>query len=237
MLSPLSLVIVANAAVDKPWSTQATGILVGITAGVTFLAGLAVAAGLVQLPGAQPVAFGAAVMATGLVAATLGSKPVRERVARLVPIDPESPVHAYALVLSVILFGSQLATILFINTLVVDQTLPPIALADVAASELPFLIMALAGVGLYIRRNAAGAAGRLGLGRPTWWQVAIALSAAGAFFAFIQGADHLSFVEERCVLKLRTRVRMKPVWNHPRRRRSRAKTSSPSMSCASPRST
>jgi membrane protease YdiL (CAAX protease family) len=194
LLAPLSLVIVANAAVEKPWASHATGILAGLTAGLTFLVGLGVAAGLVQLPGAQPVPFGAGIMATGIVAATLASKPVRERVARLVPIDADSPVHAYALVLSVILFGSQLATILFINTLAVDQTLPPIALGDVVASEAPFLIMALAGVGLYIRRNGAGAAERLGLARPTWWQIALALSAAGAFFAFIQGADYLSHV-------------------------------------------
>jgi CAAX protease family protein len=194
LLAPLSLVIVANVAVGKPWSNQATGILTGLTAGVTFLAGLAVAAGLVQLPGAQAVALGASIMATAVVAASLGSKPVREQVARLLPIDPDSPVHAYALVLSVILFGSQVATILFINTLAVDRSLPPITLADIAASEVPFLIMALAGIGLYVRRTGAGAAERLGISRPAWWQVAIALSAAGAFFAFIQGADYLSQV-------------------------------------------
>jgi membrane protease YdiL (CAAX protease family) len=194
LLTPLSLVIVANVAVGKPWASHATGILAGITAGITFLVGLAVAGGLVQLPGAQPVLFGAGTMATGLVAATLASKPVRERVALVLPIDSDSPVHAYALVLAVILLGSQLATILFINTLAVDQTLPPIALPDVVASEAPFLIMAFFGVGLYIRRNFAGASDRLGLARPAWWHIAIAISAAGAFFAFIQGADYLSHV-------------------------------------------
>jgi uncharacterized protein len=194
LLAPLSLVITANVAVGKPWAGHATGILAGVTAGVTFLAGLGLAAGLVQLPGAQQLGFGGGIMATGVVAATLAAKPVRERVARIAPIDPDSPVHAYALVLSVILFGSQLATIVFIDTLAVDQTLPPVALADVVASETPFLIMALAGVGLYIRRNFAGTAERLGLTRPTWWQIVIALAAAGAFFAFIQGADYLSHV-------------------------------------------
>ena len=191
MLAPLSLVIVANVAVEKPWASHATGILAGLTAGITFLAGLSVAAGLVQLPGAQPVAFGAAMMATGIVAATLASRPVRERIASRIPIDADSPVHAYALVLAVILFGSQLATLVFVDTLAVNQTLPPIALADVVASELPFVILAVAGVGLYIRRNGAGTAERLGLFRPTWWHIAIALSAAGVFFAFIQGADYL----------------------------------------------
>jgi uncharacterized protein len=184
----------ANVAVGKPWASHATGILAGITAGATFLAGLSLAGGLVQLPGAQQVGLGAGVMASGVVAATLASKPVRERVARVLPIDPDNPVHAYALVLAVVFFGSQVSTIAFIDTLSVDQTLPPVAVADIVASEVPFLVLALAGVGLYIRRNFAGAALRLGVTRPAWWQVAMALAAAGAFFAFIQGVDQLSQV-------------------------------------------
>jgi CAAX protease family protein len=183
---------VANLAVGKPWAGHAIGILAGITAGVTFLAGLSLVGGLARLPGAQPVGFGACVMATGLAAATLASKPVRDRVSRVVPIDPDNPVHAYALVLAVVFFGSQLAMIAFIDTLAVDQTLPPVTIADVVDSEVPFLILALAGVGLYIRRNFAGAAERLGVTRPTWWQVALALAAAGAFYAFILGVDALS---------------------------------------------
>ena len=182
----------ANMAVGKPWASHATGILAGITAGATFLAGLSLAGGVVQLPGAQPLPLGAAVMATGVIAATLASKPVRDRIALFVPIDPDNPVHAYALVLAVVFFGSQVATIAFIDTLTVDQKLPPVAIADVVASEVPFLVLALFGVGLYIRRNLAAAALRLGVVRPTWWQVALALAAAGAFYAFILGVDALS---------------------------------------------
>jgi len=184
----------ANVAVGKPWASHATWILAGITAGATFLAGLSLAGGLVQLPRSQPVALGTGIMATGLVAATLASRPVRERLARVLPIDPDNPVHAYALVLAVVFFGSQLSIIAFTDTLAVDQASPPVAIADIVASEVPFLVLALAGVGLYIRRNFAGAALRLGVTRPTWRQVAIALAAAGAFFAFIQGVDHLSHV-------------------------------------------
>jgi membrane protease YdiL (CAAX protease family) len=112
----------------------------------------------------------------------------------VVAIDPDSPVHAYALVLAVIMFGTQVATIAFADVLAIDQKLPPISIGDILASETPFLVMALAGVGLYIRRNAAGAAERLGLTRPSWWQIALALAAAGAFFALIQGADRLSHI-------------------------------------------
>jgi uncharacterized protein len=180
--------------VGKPWAGHATGILAGITAGAAFLAGLSVAGGLVQIPGSRPLPLGVGIMATAVIAATLASKPVRDRIAGVLPIDPDNPVHAYALVLVVVFFGSQVATIAFIDTLAVDLASPPVAIADIVASELPFLILALAGVGLYVRRNFAGAALRLGVTRPRWWQVVIALASAGAFFAFIQGVDHLSHV-------------------------------------------
>ena len=195
LLFPLPMVITANAAVGKSWAGHATGILAGLTAGGAFLVGALDlgGAGLVQSgPGGRQTGLDIGIMATGAVAAILAARTVRERIGRVLPIDPDSPVHAYALVLAVILFGTQLATILFADVLAIDQTLPSLSIADVLASETPFLIMALAGVGLFIRRNTAGAAERLGLVRPAWWQVALALAAAGAFFALVQGADWLS---------------------------------------------
>jgi membrane protease YdiL (CAAX protease family) len=195
LLFPLPMVITANAAVGKRWAGHATGILAGLTAGGAFLVGALDlgGAGLVQSgPGGQQTGLDAGIMVTAALAAVLTARPVRERIGRVVPIDPDSPVHAYALVLAVILFGTQLATIFFVDVLAIDQTLPPLAIGDVVASEVPFLVMALAGVGLYLRRNAAATAERLGLVRPAWWQVVLALAAAGAFFALVQGADWLS---------------------------------------------
>jgi len=189
------MVITANAAVGKRWAGHATGILAGLTAGGAFLVGALDlgGAGLVQAgPGGDQTGLDAGIMVSAAVAAVLAARTVRVRIARVLPIDPDSPVHAYALVLAVIMFGTQLATILFVDVLAIDQTLPPLSIGDVLASETPFLIMALAGVGLYIRRNAAATAGRLGLVRPAWWQIALALAAAGAFFALVQGADWLS---------------------------------------------
>lgn len=189
------MVITANAAVGKSWATHATGILAGLTAGGGFLIGALDlgGAGLVQAgPGGQQKALDVGIMVTAAVAAVLAARPVRERIARVMPIDPDSPVHAYALVLAVIMFGTQLATVLFVDVLAIDKALPSLSIWDVLASETPFLIMAVAGVGLFIRRNAGGAAERLGLARPAWWHVATALAAAGVFFALVQGADWLS---------------------------------------------
>jgi uncharacterized protein len=189
------MVIAANAAVGKRWASHATGILAGLTAGATFLVGALDlgGAGLVQAgSGGQQTPLDVGIMVSGALAAVLAARPVRQQISRLLPIDPDSPVHAYALVLAVILFGTQVSTILFVDVLAIDQTLPSLSIGDVLASETPFLIMALAGVGLFIRRDARAAAVRLGLTRPAWWQMAFALAAAGAFFALIQGADWLS---------------------------------------------
>ena len=133
-------------------------------------------------------------MVTAVIAATLASKPVRDRAARVLPIDPDSPVHAFALVLAVILLGTQLSSILFAGALAADQALSPLTLGDLITQEVPFLILAAAGVGLYIRRNPSGTLERLGLVVPKWWHVAIALAAAGAFYAFSILMDWLAHV-------------------------------------------
>ena len=188
--------ITANAAVGRPWAGHAIGLLAGLTAGVIFLnfaLDLAAGVSLVRIgAGEQAQRVDLGIMFTAVLAATIASKPVRERVARVIPIDPDSPVHAYAVVLVVIFVGVQLASILFVDLLAADQSQAPLTLADLLAQETPFLIMAVAGVGLYIRRNASGAAKRLGLVVPSWWQVVLALAATGAFFVFIQSLDGLS---------------------------------------------
>jgi membrane protease YdiL (CAAX protease family) len=142
----------------------------------------------------NPQAFDFTVMATGLIAAALASKPVRERAARLIPIDPDNPVHSLALVLAVILVGTSAASIFFTDVLTADQKLPPLMLGDLLGQELPFLIIGLAGVGIWVRRDLATAAARLGVVVPAWWHVILAVAAAGAFYAFGEGAHALSQV-------------------------------------------
>jgi membrane protease YdiL (CAAX protease family) len=129
-------------------------------------------------------------MVTAAVAAVLAAKPVRERVARILPIDPDNPVHAFALVLTVLLLGTQVSSIAFTNLSATPQT--PVTVPDLITQETPFLILAAFGVGIFIRRNVAQTANRLGLVAPAWWHVVLALAAAGLFFAFGQVMDTLS---------------------------------------------
>ena len=194
VLTPLPLVIAANAAIGRRWAHLAIGILAGVSAGITFLigaldlAGAGRAAGGPSTQNAVPIDVG--IMVTAAIAAALASKPLRERVARFLPIDPDNPVHALALVLAVLLFGAQVTSIVFTNLGASTQT--ALTLGDLISQEAPFLILAAAGVGLFMRRNLSQAADRLGLVAPAWWQVVLAVAAAGAFFAFGLGMDWLS---------------------------------------------
>ncbi len=131
-------------------------------------------------------------MATGFAAAALVSKPLRERLARVIPIDPDNPVHALALVLAVVLFGTQLTSVVFTNVLASDQSQAPLSLSDLVLQEIPFLILGLAGVGLFMRRSAPAALARLGVVVPRWWHVPLALAAAGLFFEFGSAMDALN---------------------------------------------
>ena len=193
VLTPLPLVVTANAAVGRRWAQLAIGILAGLSAGITFLLGaidLSGAARTTTGSGQNSTAVDIGIMVTAVVAAALASKPLRDRVARVLPVDPDNPVHALALVLAVLLFGTQVTSILFTNLGTAGLT--SLTLGDLIAQEAPFLVLAAAGVGIFMRRNLPQAAVRLGLVVPAWWHVIIALAAAGVFFAFGQAMDVLS---------------------------------------------
>ena len=178
----------------RPWAAHAAGILAGLTSGATFIFGAVYFAGVLGPPatGVSPAPIGIGLMVTAAVAALVTANPLRMRVAHLLRLDPENPVHALALVLAVILFGSQVALVSFTDVLAADQSQPQLGVVDLFAQELPFLIIAATGVGLFIRRNGTETAVRLGVVRPAWWQVTLALAAAGVFFMFAQGVDSLS---------------------------------------------
>ena len=129
-------------------------------------------------------------MVTAAIAAALASKPVRERLARFMPLDPDNPVHAFALVLAVIFFGVQVSIIVFTSLAISSQS--SVGVGDLVAQDVGLLIVAAAGVGIFMRRDVSEAAMRLGLVRPAWWHVALALAAAGVFFAFSVAVDGLS---------------------------------------------
>lgn len=190
------MVIAANAAVGKAWAHHAAGIMCGLLAGSLFLFGAIdyASGGGAASADHNPAAVDFGYMATALAAAAIASKPVREWAARFIPVDPDNPVHSLALALAVILFGTQVSAIVFTNVLATEQQMPPISIFDLLAQEVPLLILAAAGVGLWTRRELRPSTARLGFVKPAWWHVALALAAAGVFFAIGQAGDSLSHV-------------------------------------------
>jgi uncharacterized protein len=195
-LMPLPLVIAANTFVGKPWASAAGAMLAGFLVALVGLTGLADLGGLPLLSTALTAqarfAVDAGEIVTAVAAAGFLLKPIRRDMAMFLPIDPENPVHTLALVLSTLLLGSQLTSIAFTDVLATNLAQAPIGVVDLLEGEAPFLIVAVAGVGIFIRRNVGQTAERLGLVAPAWWHICLALAAAGLFLGVGQASDLLS---------------------------------------------
>jgi hypothetical protein len=187
-------VVVANLALRHELARIATYAVVAALGLVAVL--LAALAMLAALGG--PAAAAAAqsrsapaLLAGGLAAIACLVPEVRVRLARILPINPESPVHLLALALTLVLFGAQLQSALGNELTQEAGSAQPLSRFDLVAGELPFLVLAVAGVGYVVRRSGKGSAQRLGLVLPAWWHVLLALAAAGAFFALGIAIDDL----------------------------------------------
>lgn len=127
---------------------------------------------------------------TGVLAGAILSHRVRATIARLIPIHPDSALDATALVLTIVMTGTQLADQVAVDVLsqqaAAGAALEPI---DLITQEVPFLLAALLGVGLLTRRDLPATLARLGLVRPRARELLLALAAAGAFYAFSVEAE------------------------------------------------
>jgi membrane protease YdiL (CAAX protease family) len=106
-------------------------------------------------------------------------------VARVLPVQPGSPVVYLTVVLGLFLIAQQLGAQL-------EQQLP-LTYGELLAQDVPFLILAFVGVGIFIRRTPAQAVDRLGLRPPVqrrWWVVAVL--GIGAFMAIAFGIESVA---------------------------------------------
>lgn len=191
--------MVANVAIGKPWAWIASPILAAYPALLAALLGgsdlLGSAMGVSGPPGLSPQSrygLDAGYIVTAFAAGGFAFKPIRRDISALLAIDQDNPVHALALSLAVVFLGTNVATIVFTDVLATDGAQPPLNILDLFLTETPFLILALAGVGIFIRRNLGQSAARLGVVRPAWWHLALALACAGVFDALAQGSDALN---------------------------------------------
>lgn len=107
---------------------------------------------------------------------------VQRAVARILPIRPGSPAIYLTVVLGLLLVAQQLSTQV--------QSQPPLTYSELLAQDIPFLILAFVGVGIFIRRSPRETIERLALLPPRqkrWWLVSII--GIGVFMAVAFGIE------------------------------------------------
>ncbi|HNS50722.1 MAG TPA: CPBP family intramembrane metalloprotease [Anaerolineae bacterium] len=197
----IALVVVANLGERQPWARYTTLGLLILTDVVLLGGGLLFALlGVLQavdptaaaVPGLAGSVWGlaAALFGTGIVAVLPLIPAVRRGLARILPIDASSPVHMTALAFAVYEVGlvlGEMALIGDISTLAeAAQALTP---WDVLLSGLPLLLLALAGVGLIVRRGGVQTLERLGLRLPQWRHLLLAAVLIAALLALDYGVN------------------------------------------------
>jgi len=180
--------------VREGWARIATFVVAGALAAATLLVGLAdilIAVVAPRSAGPAGAAGAPAVIVCGALGLATLWPQARATLSRVIPIDPESPVHLLALFLTLSLFGFQVQGALSGALSQEAGAATPLSRLDLVLGEIPFLLAAVVGVGIVIRRDPRAVVERLGYRRPQWWHVALALAAAGAFFALAIGFDSL----------------------------------------------
>jgi membrane protease YdiL (CAAX protease family) len=187
--SPAPAIVIANLAVKERWARYvnlaiASGAVLFV--GVTGLYHLAL-----SLTGSEASLPPAILLLTGVAAAPLLFTGGRRLLARVLPFDPESPIAILALVAVILIIGVQANYQASHDALAAVNSSAQLQPIDVVVQEIPILLLAFLGVGLLTRRSPAEALERLGIVRPTIWQVLTALAVAGVFVALSQGAGYL----------------------------------------------
>jgi len=121
-----------------------------------------------QFPGASSLGFtgfGLIVITTALLSPIPLLRPARDTLAKLIPIDPESGIHATALSLAVLAVGLNVSQVPLIGGLrsLADLEMP-FNFFSLIVSNIPIILFAFVGVGFVIRRSPEETWKRLGIG-------------------------------------------------------------------------
>jgi uncharacterized protein len=193
-LLPLPALVIANVAVMREGGAASRSALVRMawTASwgmLVIIGASALAYGGVGFATPGLVVFGATVWFGAAVTFLLVWQAFRVAIARVLPIDPDNPVHALAVSLTVLISASQVGNQVSRDVLQQVAGGEQLQAIDLIAQDIPFVLGALVGVGFLIRRGGLATLVRLGVVRPTLWQVALGLACAGLFYLVSTGAD------------------------------------------------
>ena len=134
--------------------------------------------------------FALILVGTAIFAPVCLLPPVRRALARLIPIDAGSCVHATALALAVLATGINVAQVPLLGGLdALAESPTQVAYLDLLASNLPIGLFALVGVGFLVRRTPRETWRRLGLERLSWRQVGLTFGLALAILVFYYAVD------------------------------------------------
>jgi membrane protease YdiL (CAAX protease family) len=111
---------------------------------------------------------------------------VRRLLARLLPLDADSPVHALGLVSAGYLVGNTVFSLTQGGLEVLAETAVSATIVEILLMQTIFAAIALLGVGLYTRRSPGETRQRLGLERPTGQQLLIGVGWI-MILVFLQG--------------------------------------------------
>ena len=127
-----------------------------------------------------------AVIAAALLSLLYFIPGVQRAVFRVVKLRPGSPVAFLTVVLGLLPIAQQLGS-------QVQQVTQPLTYGDLLSQDIPFLVLAFVGVGIFVRRTPAETMQRLGLTAPAaaWWWL-VALVAIGLFLAVAAGIEHVA---------------------------------------------
>jgi uncharacterized protein len=190
-LAPVPAVVIANLAVRREWARLTN---LAVCAGAVLLTGLSGLFNLLQALGGSQGSnlLGPAILVlTAAIAAPLLLSGPRARLARFLPFDPDSPVMLLALIGVILVVGFQANYQAGHDALATVSGSSQVQPIDILGQEVPLLLLALLGAGLFTRRDLPSVLARLGVVRPAPWQVVAALALAGAFLAVSQGAQEL----------------------------------------------
>ena len=120
--------------------------------------------------------FGLVLVLTAGAAMAFSVGKVRQLLARFMPLNPDSPVHTLALVLSAYLIGYTGVMLSQGGLTELAEAAEPAPLSFLILSALLFGVIALFGVGFIVRRKGRDLAARLGLEKPTPVQLLVAVA-------------------------------------------------------------
>jgi membrane protease YdiL (CAAX protease family) len=118
---------------------------------------------------------GFVLLGIGLWGAVMCYRPLRNLLAQWLPINPQSPVHTLALILSGYLIANPFLILAEGGLETVADSAVSVGITDFILQQLLFSILAFLGVGFLIRRDNEALQERLGLERPTRQQIFMGL--------------------------------------------------------------